>query len=66
MLGTLIKDYIQANGLKQSFVAEKSGLTDKVISDICNDKRSIDCIEYYKICKALGVPLEFFLKGVEI
>lgn len=63
-IGGKIKMYLQENGIKQSFVAEKSGLTDSIISDICNEKRKVDVIEYYKICKALQLPLNYFLEGV--
>lgn len=63
-IGKKIQDYLRENGIKQSFVAERSGLTDSIISDICNDKRKVDVIEYYKICKALQVPLNHFLEGV--
>lgn len=63
-IGKKIQDYLRENGIKQSFVAERSGLTDSIISDICNDKRKVDVIEYYKICKALQVPLNYFLEGV--
>lgn len=64
VIGGKIKIYLKDNGIKQSFVAEKSGLTESIISDICNEKRKVDVIEYYKICKALQVPLNYFLEGV--
>ena len=66
MIGKLIKEYLQDKGIKQNYVAERAGITDNAMSDICNGKRDIGCIEYYKICKVLGVPLEYFLEGVEI
>ena len=65
MVGKRIKEYLVSNGIKQSFVAEKTGLSTMVISDICNKDRRIDCMEYYKICKALNVPLETFLEEGE-
>lgn len=65
MVGKRIKEYLVSNGIKQTFVAEKTGLTTMVISDICNNGRKIDIVEYYKICKALNVPLETFLKEGE-
>ena len=65
MVGKRIKEYLISNGIKQSFVAEKTGLSTMVISDICNKDRRIDCMEYYKICKALNVPLETFLEEGE-
>lgn len=62
MVGKRIKEYLQANGIKQSFIAEKTGLTTYVISDICSGERKIEVEEYYKICKALSVPFETFLE----
>lgn len=62
MIGAKIKDYLQEHGIKQSFLAEKTGLTNSIVSDICINDRKIDCVEYYKICKALELPLEYFLE----
>ena len=60
-VGKNIKEYMAENGIKQSFVADKVGIPQPQMSDICNKGRSIDCILYYKICNALNVPLEKFL-----
>lgn len=65
MVGARIKDYLSENGIKQTFLAEKTGLSNSQVSDICSNDRKIDCVEYYKICKALNVPLETFLEGIE-
>lgn len=65
MVGKRIKEYLVSNGIKQTFVAEKTGLTIMAINDICNNGRKIDIIEYYKICKALNVPLETFVEKGE-
>lgn len=62
MVGKEIKEYLEQNGIKQSFVAEKVGITPSQISEICNKGRSIDCVTYYKICSALNVPLETFFQ----
>jgi transcriptional regulator with XRE-family HTH domain len=62
MVGGRIKQYLAENGIKQTFLAEKTGMSNATISDICNGNRKIDCVEYYKICKALNVPLETFLE----
>ena len=62
MVGRRIKQYLTDNGIKQSFLAEKTGMTPMVISDICNKDRKVDVVEYHKICKALNVPLETFLE----
>lgn len=62
MVGARIKEYLNENGIKQAFLAEKTGLTSSVISDICIHDRKIDVLEYHKICKALNLPLDYFLK----
>ena len=61
-VGKKIKESLTSNGITQTFVAEKTGLSAMAISDICNKDRKIDIVEYYKICKALNVPLETFLE----
>lgn len=65
MIGAKIKNYLNEKGIKQSFVAEKSGLTPAIMSDICNKDRKIDVVEYKKICDALDLPLDFFLNDIE-
>ena len=66
MIGKRIKEYLVGNGIKQAFLAEKTGLTNSQISDICSGKtKSIDCVIYYKICKAINVPLGTFLEEEE-
>lgn len=62
MVGARIKKYLQEHGIKQSFLAEKTGLTDSIISDICINDRKIECVEYYTICKALDLPMEYFIE----
>jgi len=65
MIGAKIKKYLQEHGIKQSFLAEKTGLTNSIISDICINDRKVDCMEYFNICRALDVPLEYFFKDIE-
>lgn len=62
MIGAKIKKYLDEHGIKQSFVAEKVGLSPSQMSDICIKDRSIDCLLYYKICKVLNVPLNHFFE----
>ena len=61
-VGTRIKQYLTDNGIKQAFLVEKTGLSSDKVSAICKQNRKIDCVDYYKICKALKVPLETFLE----
>ena len=65
MVGKKIGEYLADNGIKQSFVAEKAGITKQQMSDICPKGRTIDCMVYARICRALNVPLETFLEGEE-
>lgn len=65
MIGAKIKQYLQDHGIKQSFLAQQTGLTDQVISDICVKDRKIDCYEYFKICQALNLSLEYFFKDLK-
>lgn len=62
MVGKRIKKYLDSKGIKQNFLVEKTSMNANQISDICNSSRKIDCVEYYEICKALDVPLDFFMK----
>lgn len=62
MIGAKIKCYLNENGIKQSYVCKKANITPSQMSDICNKDRSIDCLLYFRICKALDLPLEYFLK----
>lgn len=63
MIGAKIDKYLEENGIKQGFVADKVGLTSSQMSDILNKGRRIDCVTYYKICKVLNVPYETFMEG---
>ena len=65
MIGKKIKIYLENKGVKQKFVADKTGLSESAMSDICNEKRKVDAVEYYLICKALQLPLDYFLEGIE-
>ena len=63
MLGEKIKQYIANSGYKFGVIAEKAGVSANVFSAMVNGKRKITAEEYFAICKALGVELEYFLKS---
>ena len=65
MVGSKIKEYLDNNGIKQTFLAKETVISDSRISKILNQGVSIDCIDYYRICKALNVPLGSFLEGCD-
>ena len=60
MLGKEIKDYIDAHGLKQTKVAENAGIKVQTLNDILNCRRKVEAMEYFAICRALGVPVNYF------
>ena len=62
MIGKRIKEYMVNKGIKQAFVAKQVGITTARLSQICNKGRTIDCETYYKICRVLEVPLEYFME----
>lgn len=61
-LGPTIKQYLADNGIKQTFLATKLNVPDSKISDILAGVQKINAIDYYLICKALRVEMEFFFK----
>ena len=61
-IGERIKEYADSKGIKNRFLAEKAGVSDSKMSRILNGESNITVIEYFYICKALGVPMEHFLE----
>lgn len=57
-----IKRYICDSGLKQKTIAEKAGLDECKLSLVLQEKRKLEATEYANICKAIGVPMNKFLK----
>lgn len=62
-MGEKIRAYLKSHGIKQTFLAEQTGLSISVISDICLGNRKVSVEEYKKICDALGVPLDYFFEN---
>lgn len=60
MLGRKIKDYLDEKGIKYTYISEKTGLGMNIISPLLNGKREIKATEYFSICAALDLPLEYF------
>jgi len=57
-----VSEYVLNNGIKQSFIVEKTGLNKDVISAILNKRRKMSADEFEKICKALNkTPNDFML-----
>ena len=60
-IGIRLKSYLDQNGIKYSFVAEKANIAPPAMSLILAGTRDIKVLDYYRICKALQVPLEKFI-----
>lgn len=63
MVGRNIGKYLEENGIKQSYLAEKVGVTPAKMSNICKRDKMVDSVTYYRICKVLNVPFERFMEG---
>lgn len=59
-----VAQYLEEQGIKQSWLAQKTGLTDNMISGILNGKRKMTADEFVRICKAIGKnPNDFMEAG---
>lgn len=57
-----IKKYLEEHGIKQSFLVEKTGMSNWTISNILNEKRKLTAPELREISKALNVDPNIFLE----
>lgn len=64
MIHDVIREYIKSNGIKQTFIAEKLGVSDRTVTDMLNGNRKITAEEYYLLCKVLGVPMTYFFDKI--
>ena len=62
MVAQMLKQYIEASGLKKGFVAERAGMSIDTLSAILNNRRNLLADELVLICeKGLGIkPEKFF------
>lgn len=59
-----VAQYLKEQGIKQSWLAQKTGLTDNMISGILNGTRKMTADEFVRICKAIGKnPNDFMEAG---
>lgn len=59
-----VAQYLEEHGIKQSWLAQETGLTDNMISGILNGKRKMTADEFVRICKAIGKnPNDFMEAG---
>ena len=63
MLNQKIKRFMEERGIKQSFLKERLGMTASSVNALLNGNRGRSAEEYFKMCDALNVPLDYFRKG---
>ncbi len=64
-MGEKIRAYLESHGIKRQYLAEQTGLSYSVITDICMKGRKVEVSEYHKICKALELSLDYFFENEE-
>lgn len=62
MLNSFIKQYLDDNGIKYTYVADEIGVAKNVFSSMLNGKRRITAEEYILICAAIKVDTKYFAK----
>lgn len=60
-VGERINTYMRDNGIKQSFISEKTGISPQKLSLSLNGNRKLQFEEYELICGALSVGTDKFL-----
>lgn len=58
-----MKKYLDENGIKYSFLSEKTGMPMNILSPLLNGKRKMSVEEYFMICEALELPVDTFEPG---
>lgn len=57
-----IKRYIDESGMKQKYIAGRAGLAESQLCMILQEKRRLGASEYVRICQALDVPFDRFVR----
>jgi Helix-turn-helix. len=65
MVGQRIKAYLTENGIKQTFLSDKTDIPNPILSAMLSGQRKIEVMEYYRICLALKVDFLTFLTDGE-
>lgn len=61
-VGQKIKNYLEDNGISQTFVSKKTGIPISKLNLSLNGNRRLDFGEYELICGALSVGADKFLE----
>ena len=60
MFGSVIKNYLEENGISQRFLCDKTGISTATMNAMLNGNRKIEVTEYFSICNALQKPVDYF------
>lgn len=63
-IGVMIKKYLKDNGVSQTFVSKQTGIELPKLSLALNGKRKITIDEYFLICGALGLNVDYFFSQI--
>lgn len=63
-IGVMIKEYLDCNGISQTFLSRKTGIELPKLNLALNEKRGLSLEEYALICGALKVNTDKFLKPI--
>ena len=55
---------MEERGIKQSFLKDHLGMKASTVNALLNGNRKITAEEYFKICNALKVPLDYFKSDI--
>lgn len=61
--GEILRDEIEASGLKKSFIAEKLGIRPNYLSDIFTGKRKITAELAFRLELVMGITADFWLRS---
>lgn len=59
-MSSLIREYLDAHGVKQVFLADRCGWSKQKTSTIVCGRRKITADELASICDALSLPYDYF------
>lgn len=59
-----VRDYLDSTGIKQTFVARKTGIPITTLNAMLNGKRKMYADDLELICKALSVGADKFIEPV--
>lgn len=57
---SILKQYINNNGIKQNFVAEKAGMSAELLRRSLEGKRKMQADEFLAVCKVLSLDFDYF------